>query len=72
MSDILFGNIKHEQSSIVGQGSERNTIRNQNLEVRDIKLDFGVQYTHPISKTENVTFGLALFSRKNRLKCDLY
>ena len=62
----LFGNIKHEQSSIVGQGSERNTIRNQNLEVRDIKLDFGVQYTHPISKTENVTFGLA-FSPKNRL-----
>lgn len=62
----LFGNIKHEQQSIVGQSTELNTIRIQNLEVRDIKLDFGVQYTHPISKTENITLGL-VFSPKNRL-----
>lgn len=62
----LFGNIKHEQTSIVGSSTEYNTIRNQNLEVRDIKLDFGVQYTHPISKREEITLGL-VFSPKNRL-----
>lgn len=62
----LFGNIKHEQASIVGTGNTYNANRSQNLEVRDIKLDFGVQYTHPISKTEEITVG-AVFSPKNRL-----
>lgn len=62
----LFGTIKHEQNSIVGTTTEYNTIRNQTLEVRDIKLDFGIQYTHPVGKNENVTLGL-VFSPKNRL-----
>lgn len=62
----LFGNINHVQNSAVGSGSIYNASRNQNLEVRDIKLDFGVQYTHPLSKKENITVGV-VFSPKNRL-----
>ena len=62
----FFGNIKHEQYSIVGTGNTYNANRSQNLEVRDLKMDFGVQYTHPISKTEEVTLGLT-FSPKKRL-----
>lgn len=62
----LFGNINHVQNSAVGSGSVYNASRNQNLEVRDIKLDFGVQYTHPLSKKENITVGV-VFSPKNRL-----
>lgn len=62
----LFGNIKHEQLTAVGSGTTYNTNKSQNLEVRDIKLDFGVQYTHPLSKTENVTVGVT-FSPSNRL-----
>lgn len=63
----FFGNIKHEQVSDVGRDDVYNTNRSQNLEVRDIKFDFGVQYTHPISKTENIVVG-ATFSPKKRLK----
>lgn len=62
----LFGNIKHEQTNTFPGTTPYNTVRSQNLEVRDIKLDFGVQYTHPISKTENVTLGV-VFSPSNRL-----
>ena len=62
----FFGNIKHEQYSIVGSSDVYNATRSQNLEVRDIKMDFGVQYTHPISKTESIIVGL-VFSPKKRL-----
>lgn len=62
----LFGNIKHEQANAFVNSSGYNTVRNQNLEVRDIKLDFGIQYTHPISKREEITLGL-VFSPKNHL-----
>ena len=62
----LFGTTKHEQANSFVNSSGFNSVRAQSLEVRDIKLDFGVQYTHPISKTENVTLGL-VFSPKNRL-----
>ncbi len=62
----FFGSITHEQTSIVGSSTEYNTIRDQKLDIRDMKLDFGIQYTHPIGKTEDLVFGLT-FSPKNRL-----
>lgn len=63
---FLFGNIKHEQVVIMsGEGTGAyNTNRNQELRVRDLKMDFGLQYTHPLSKTESVTLGLVFLLKK--------
>ena len=70
---FLFGNIKHEQVVIMsGEGTGAyNTNRNQELRVRDLKMDFGLQYTHPLSKTESVTLGL-VFSPKKSLHAKSY
>lgn len=69
----LFGNITHEQTVLMtGEStSAYNTIRSQELQVRDLKMDFGLQYTHPFSKTESVTLGL-VFSPKNTLNAKYY
>ncbi len=62
----LFGRINHEQLSSIGGDTEYNTIRDQVLDVRDVKLDFGIQYSHPIGKREEIVLGLT-FSPKNSL-----
>lgn len=64
---FLFGNIKHEQVVLMtGEGSSAyNTSRSQEMRVRDLKMDFGVQYTHPISKTESITLGLVYSPKKS-------
>lgn len=67
----LFGNIKHTQNSIVNGTGAFSTTRYQDLEIRDMKLDFGIQYTHPLSAKENITVG-AVFSPKNRLNAKSY
>lgn len=70
----LFGTITHNQTTaMTGDGSANafNTSRSQSLEVRDMKMDFGIQYTHPISKKENITVG-AVFSPKNSLNATSY
>ncbi|MBR5297717.1 MAG: hypothetical protein IKU29_07615 [Parabacteroides sp.] len=71
---FLFGNISHGQAVIMNanEGVDAfNTIRNQELRVRDLKMDFGLQYTQPISKTESVTLGL-VYSPKKSLHADSY
>ena len=70
---FLFGNITHEQVVLMsseGTGAY-NTSRSQELRIRDIKMDFGIQYTHPFSRTESVTLGF-VFSPKNSLNADSY
>lgn len=70
---FLFGNISHLQNvSVTSEGSGAyNTSRSQDVQVRDMKMDFGIQYTHPISKTENITIG-ATFSPANSLNAKSY
>ena len=70
---FLFGNIKHSQLiNMSAEGSDAyNTSRSQELRVRDLIMDFGLQYTHPFSKTESVTLGL-VFSPKKVLNADSY
>lgn len=70
---FLFGNIKHSQLiNMAAEGSGAyNTSRSQELRVRDLIMDFGMQYTHPFSKTETVTLGL-VFSPKRNLNADSY
>lgn len=45
--------------------------RNQRYEIRDLKLDFGIQYTHPLSKTEHVTVGF-VYSPGKKLNTTVY
>ncbi|MDD4589003.1 MAG: hypothetical protein PHG06_01055 [Parabacteroides sp.] len=64
---FLFGNILHSQViTMSGESTGAyNTSRSEELRVRDLKFDFGIQYTHPISKTEQLTFGATFSPRKN-------
>ena len=69
----LFGNIRHEQIvTMINEGTDAyNTNRYQELRVRDFKMNFGLQYTQPISKTESITLGLA-FSPSREMKPKSY
>ena len=56
----MFGNIDHRSAVRFGtsqQISSLYTMKKVNL--RHLKYDLGVQYTHPLSRTERMTFGLA-------------
>lgn len=68
----LFGKITHLQSlQFSGTSEAYTTARSQELEVRDVKLDFGIQYTHPLSATENITVGVT-YSPANSLNATAY
>lgn len=68
---FLFGNITHEQNLAFVNSSGFPTYQKQRIEVRDMKLDFGIQYTHPLSATESMTLG-AVFSPGKKLNADTY
>ena len=57
----MFGNVEHNSSvSYVGTGQQISTIYTmKKVNLHHLKYDLGVQYTHPLSKTERLTFGLA-------------
>ena len=61
----MFGNIKRESATSV------NVYRRKKVDVHNLKYDFGVQYTHPLTKTERMTFGL-VYSPKIKLKTSAY
>ena len=70
----LFGNVEHLQQTQFGSDDSTTPYQNyrtQRIEVRDMKMDFGVQYTHPLSATESLTFGVT-YSPKNRLNTKTY
>jgi hypothetical protein len=70
-ASYLFGNINHDRMLTVIQ-TDANVINSfQKISVRDVKLDFGVQYTQPISKTEKITVG-GTFSPANTLSNKVY
>jgi len=62
----LFGRMTHNQVLTISTDGESITRRSKELEVRDYKLDFGVQYTHPFSATESFTLGVT-YSPKKKL-----
>ena len=64
---FLFGNITHSRNLIFPSSTGADDVyRNQRYEIRDYKLVFGIQYTHPLSKTEHVTVGF-VYSPGNKL-----
>ena len=69
---FLFGNITHSRNLIFPSSTGSDDVyRNQRYEMRDYKLDFGVQYTHPLSKDERVTAGF-VFSPGKKLNTTVY
>ena len=54
---FLFGNFSHERNLIFSSSGSDNVQKYHRYDVRDLLMDFGVQYTHPLSKTEHVTVG---------------
>lgn len=68
---FLFGNIEHYQNLYFTESTSYISQRSQLLQVRDLKMDFGLQYTHPLSATENVTLGVT-YSPKKSMKAKAY
>jgi hypothetical protein len=60
----LFGHITHSQTLQITTDGNNTTYRSKKLEVRDIKLDFGLQYTHPFSARESFILGIAYSPNK--------
>ncbi|MDR1880799.1 MAG: hypothetical protein LBQ78_07670 [Tannerellaceae bacterium] len=67
----LFGNISHNQSVIFTSTGATSSTVSKSMEVKDIKLDLGIQYVHPVGAQENVVFGVA-YSPKNKLNTTSY
>ncbi|MDD4514135.1 hypothetical protein [Massilibacteroides sp.] len=68
----LFGSVTH--SSLLSFPSSTSALgieKKQEIKVNDLKLDLGIQYTHPLSKTEQMTFGLA-YTPSNKLNTKVY
>lgn len=69
---FLFGSITHSRAlAFSGSTSGDNVTRNQKYSVRDLKLDFGVQYVHPLSATDQLVFGV-VYSPRNSLNTTIY
>jgi hypothetical protein len=67
----LFGRMTHDQTLLITTGGSNITRRIKELQVRDVKLDFGLQYTHPFSARESFTLGVA-YSPKKKLNTTSY
>lgn len=68
----LFGKIDHQRNVVFPEGSAaRNIVNMQRIKVNDVKLDFGVQYTHPLSARKRIVLG-AVYSPAKELNTDSY
>jgi hypothetical protein len=65
--NYLFGNLNNGITTGYGSSNPFSVINSRRLRVYDLDFDFGLQYTHPVSKTDNLVVGL-IFSPKNGLK----
>ncbi|MDR2765164.1 MAG: outer membrane protein transport protein [Tannerella sp.] len=69
----MFGNIDHRSTMpLSGINTTANDVYTmKQVNVHNLKYDFGLQYTHPVSKTERITLGVA-YSPHMRLKTTSY
>ncbi|MDR2119652.1 MAG: hypothetical protein LBP64_02080 [Tannerella sp.] len=64
----MFGKIDHRR-----QITTTNVMYTMNkIDVHDVKFDFGMQYTHPLTKTERMTFGVAYSPAVKKLSTTAY
>lgn len=68
-ASYLFGTLDHTSSIVSLTGSANTSANYTELSVKALKLDFGVQYEIPLSKTNSLTLG-AVFSPKINSKAD--
>ena len=69
--NYLFGSNTHEATTRYVALNSTPVTSNTKLKISDVNFDFGLQYTHPLSKTDNVIFGLT-FAPKKRLNNTSY
>jgi hypothetical protein len=67
----LFGDISHNAVSVYSSQSSTYVSKTSDFKVKDAAMDFGLQYSHPLSKTDNLTFGLT-YSPKTNLNNESY
>ncbi|MDD2438103.1 MAG: hypothetical protein PHX50_10950 [Massilibacteroides sp.] len=67
----FFGTVTHSSALSFSSSSALPIQKVQKIRVNDLKLDFGLQYTHPLSKTENMVFGF-IYSPSNKLNTTVY
>ncbi|MEG1543688.1 MAG: hypothetical protein RR382_04065 [Tannerellaceae bacterium] len=71
---FLFGNISHKQIvsfNTTASDPTYSVLREQQTRVRDMKMDFGVQYTHPLSAKEKLVVGV-VYSPARHLNAKSY
>lgn len=54
----LYGEITHSASTIFNNSNAYSSVRSDKLEIKDYKLDFGLQYTHKFNQKHAVNVGL--------------
>lgn len=69
--NYLFGSITHSATTSYVSTNSTSVQSIQEIKVNDVTFDFGLQYTHPLSKTDYVVAGLT-FTPKKRLNTDAY
>jgi hypothetical protein len=56
--NYLFGTISHIIRTAFGASSSTAITGTKVMQLNDVIYDFGLQYVHPLSKTDDLTFGL--------------
>ena len=67
----LFGTISHTAVTDYRSTSTTRITSNQTLNISDVIFDFGLQYVHPLSKTDHLVAGLT-YSPKKKLNNKVY
>jgi hypothetical protein len=69
--NYLFGSITHQAVTSYGSSNATNVTKLDEYKFSDATFDFGLQYTHPLSKTERLILGLT-YTPEKRLNSDVY
>jgi hypothetical protein len=70
--NYLFSSINHSITTAYESSNPTTSVqKDKELIFSDAIFDFGLQYTHPLSKTENMILGL-IYTPKKRLHVDSY
>ena len=67
----LFGIIEHKSDVIYAKSDVSSLYTMEKIKLHDLKYEFGVQYTQPLSRTERMTFGVT-YSPKTKLNAVTY
>lgn len=60
----LFGSNTHNATTYYTSSTSTNIYSIRKLKIHDVMFDFGAQYTHPLSKTDNLIIGLVYTPQK--------